>query len=541
MRTALWLIGWTLVALTLVTGGAGCGGRSEAYDERLQVSAPIVVGHHLAFLDQTRERVTLVRPYTREVTHVDVGRQPSFMLPTPDGARLIVICKGWVATARDELDELPSMVLIDPTAPEASVSYDLGSPFDEVAVSPDSRFAVAFFSSTSTPGAEEVFRNPNAVALLDLDEPDGLPVEKTVRSFGDVPLGVLFSGPDMAPLEPDGTLGTPRTLAVVFADGYVTFLDMEHPKRSEVTVHLTLPDHPQTVIPQEIVFAPEAGTVFLRCAGANDIYAFTLTARSPADPTENDFVISINTLATGSVPGDVGVFTDGTERKILVANQGSEDLTIIDALTSEFVSIPIGDPVDRVLLYPDPSPTVAVIFSQGSARTRIHFLDLEDVETQVGQNHDVLETNEPVQNIELIPGRDQALVLHDDSRSVMSVLDLTQRTLSPITAQGQLGGYVFTADGAHLAGFTYADTQVGLIDLSNLAVRTLQLTHAPARIFALQPDAEAAADAESRVVVVDHGDPAGRLSVIPNPSDPSRTSTYVLSGFLYEGLLSDPL
>ena len=61
-----------------------------------------------------------------------------------------------------------------------------------------------------------------------------------------------------------------------------------------------------------------------------------------------------------------------------------------------------------------------------------------------------------------------ALVLHDDNHSVMSVLDLTQRTLSPITAQGQLGGYVFTSDGAHLAGFTYATTQVGLIDFADM-------------------------------------------------------------------------
>ncbi len=540
MRTFLWLIGWTLVATTLVAGASSCGERGDLYETKLQVSAPIVVGHHLAFLDKTRERVTLVRPFTREVTHVDVGRQPSFMLPTPDGSRLIVICKGWVAAERDEEDELPSMVLIDPTAPADAVSYDLGSPFDEVAVSPDSQYAVAFFSSTSTPGANEVFRNPNAVAMLDLEDPGATPVEKTVRSFGDVPLGVLFSPPDMAPIEPDGSLGAARTLAVVFADGYVTFLDMAHPERNEVTVHLTLPEHPQTVIPQEIVFAPEAGTVFLRCVGANDIYAFTLTGRTPDSQTENDFVISINTLAAGSVPADVGMFTDAGERKILVANQGSEDLTIIDALTSEFENIFIGDPVDRVLLYPPESPTMAVIFSQGAARTRIHFLDLEDVENLGGQNHDVLEINDPVMNIELIPGRDQALVLHDDNHSVMSVLDLTERTLSPITAQGQLGGYVFTADGAHLAGFTYVNTQVGLIDLSNLAVRTLQLTHQPSHIYALQAF-DSAAEAESRAVIVDHGDPAGRLTVIPNPSDPSRTSTYVLSGFLYDGLLSDPL
>ncbi|MCK5652522.1 MAG: hypothetical protein KAJ42_14135, partial [Gemmatimonadetes bacterium] len=293
MRTTIWILGWILAGVSVITTG-GCGGRAGSLDQPLQVSSPIVVGHHLAYLDQSRERVTLVRPFTREVLHVDVGRRPSFMLPTPDGAQLIVICKGWVATSRDEQDEPASMFLIDPGAPDATVSYALGSPFDEVSVSPDSRYAVAFFSSSSMPGPDEVFRNPNAVAILDLEDtgPDAVPLEKTVRSFGDVPLGVVFSPPEMAPLLPNGDLGDARTLAVVFADGYVTFLDMAHPERSEVTVHLTLPDLPQTIIPQEIVFAPEAGTIFLRCLGANDIYAFTLTARSPADPTENDFVIS---------------------------------------------------------------------------------------------------------------------------------------------------------------------------------------------------------------------------------------------------------
>ena len=531
------------LTLLLVIWIAGCGGRGERWDQPLQISSPIVVGRHLAYLDQSRARVILVRPYTREVTRVPVGRRPSFMLPTPDGARLIVICKGWVATERDEEDEPPSLYLIDPAAPREVTTYPLGSPFDEVAVSPDSRYAVAFFSASSDPGADEVFRNPNAVAILDLEDTggDNVPHEKTVRSFGDVPLGVIFSPPEMAPLKADGTLGEARTLAVVFADGYVTFLDMAHPERSEVTVHLSLPSDPTTIIPQEMVFAPEAGTVFLRSSGANDIYAFTLTERTPAGPSENDFVISINTLGAGAVPADVGVFKQDGERKILVANQGSYNLTIIDALTSEFVNIPVGDPVDRVLLYPETDPITAVVFSQGSHRTRIHFLDLDNVETLGGQNLSSLDTNSPVQSIELIPGRDQALVLHDASRSVMSLLDLTQRTLSPITAHGPLGGYVFTPDGSHLAGFTFNLSQLGLIDLGNLAVRSVQLTHLPTQVYGLHPLHGETPDEESRTVIVDHGGSAGRLTVIPHPAAADRESTYVLSGFLLEGLLGAPL
>lgn len=519
---------------------AACGGRPSALDGPLVVSAPVVVGRHLAYLDQTREAVILVRPYTREIRRINVGQRPSFMVTTPDGAGLLVVCKGWKARVRGEVDEAPTVHLINPATPEAPRVFPLVSPFDEVALSVDGRHAVAFFSAGIQPGPDEVFRNPNAVAILDLDETSmgTAPLEKTVRSFGGVPIGVLFSGPSMAPVYPNGTLGTPRTLAVVLAKGYVTFLDMSHPERSEITVRLTRPEDTHLVVPEQLVFAPEAGTVFLRASGTSDIYAFTLTARDTAEEGLNDFVVSINTLAAGSVPADLGVYVDGGERKVLIANQGSRNVTIIDAYTSQFRNIEVGDPVDRVLLYPAQDPEVAVVFSQGSPRARIHFLDLKDLEVRGGQNLATLHTEQVVRNVIQVPGRAQAIVLHNDSRSVLSLLELTRRTLSPVTAHGPLGDFTFNSGGDLLVGFTFGLGMLGVVNLDNLGTRALSLGYSPSRVLALAAGPGEEPDEETGTVVVDHGSPGGHLTVVPNPGLADTADTFVLSGFFLEGLLN---
>ena len=66
-------------------------------------------------------------------------------------------------------------------------------------------------------------------------------VARTLRSYGTVPTAITFSPPLKLA---DG----PRTLAVIFADDFVTLLDVEHPTRSEVTIGLTLPPLPHRVL-----------------------------------------------------------------------------------------------------------------------------------------------------------------------------------------------------------------------------------------------------------------------------------------------------
>ncbi len=514
----------------------GCGGRPALLEQSLEVSGPIVVGRYLAYLDRTRERAVLLRPYEREVRHVDLGRRPSFMIPTPDQTRLVVLCKGWVATAAGEEDEVPTLHLVDLSTGESTV-YDLGSPFDEVAISDDNRYAVAFFSANAAPGETEVFRNPNSVAILDIET--GELVEKNVRSFGDVPRGVVFSPSTMAPIEPDGSLGPQRTLAVVFAEGYLTLIDVNQPERREITVRLSLPGMSARVTPLELVFAPAAGTAYLRASGSNDVYVLTLTSRAAPDPRENDFVVSVNTLAAGTFPSDVALFSDDGQQKVLVANQTSSDLTVIDALTARFVTIPVGDPVDRILVYPPDDPEVAVVFSQASHRRTIHFLDLENIEASLGRNLTTLEGAQPVVGMELIPNRAQALVIHDDARSVLSVLDLEERTLSPFTGHEPLAGYALTRDGEILAGFSRDKERLGVVDLSHLTSRMVVLSHRPSRVLTLEMGDGHPADPELRSVVIDHDEPYGLLTVLPDPLVDDAEESFTLRGFLLEGLLDE--
>lgn len=515
---------------------AGCENRHRIFEEPLAITGPIVVGRHLVYLDNSRQRVILVRPYEGSVEHVDVGRRPSFMLPTPDHSQLIVLCKGWMATSRDEEDEQPSLNIINPFTAERQ-AHDLGSPFDEVAVSDDNRFAVAFYSANAAPGETEVFRNPNAVAILDMET--GELQEKNVRSFGDVPRGVVFSPSSMAPLLPDGSLGSPRTLAVVFAEGYITLLDVTHPERREITVRLSLPGMSATVTPTELVFAPTAGTAYLRASGSNDVYVLSLTAREASEPEENDFVVSINTLGAGSIPSDVALFADGGHQKVLIANQASEDLTVIDALTARFVTIPVGDPVDRILVYPETNPEVAVIFSSGSPRRTIHFLELEGVEDALGRNLTTLEGAEPVVGMEMIPNRAQALVIHDHHRSVMSILDLYERTLSPFTGHEALSGYAMTSDGQLLAGYSGHDDRVGVVNLDHMSSRAVVLDHRPRRIFTLRLGRGESSDPELRAVLIDHHESYGLLTVLPNPLSDNADSTFALRGFLIDGIFDE--
>lgn len=531
---------WTMAALILVcfaTAWSGCGDRPEFYENPVAISDPIVVGRSLVYLDQTRERLTILRPYEGEVRHVDLGRRPSYMRPTPDNERLMVICKGWLATTADETDEEPSLYIVDPGTGDSEI-VPLGTPYDRVSASDDNRFVVAYFSADADPSETEVFRNPNSVAIIDLES--GEMTEKSVRSFGDVPRGVTFSPSTMASIGPDGRLGEQRTLAVVFATGYVTLLDVNHPERREVTVRLTLPGSSASLNPSSrMVFAPSAGAIYLRATGSNDVYVLTLTTRETSSADENDFVVSINTLAAGSAPADVALFQDGDRQLVLVANVGSDDVTVIDALTAEFFNIPVGAPIDRIVTYPAEDPEVALLYSHATKTNSVYFLDLEDIEARRGRNLTPLSGGELVTGMELIPSRPLALVTHDHAQSVMSVLDLEEQTLTPFTGHSNLGDYALTSDGRVLAGFSADRQTLGVIDLDTLAARAIALDHAPRSVLTLAPEEGAATDPELRTVVIVHDDPLGMITVVTDPLTGRGSGSFVMSGFLHENLFDE--
>src|SRR6185503_6474525 len=175
----------------------------------------------------------------------------------------------------------PKFWVIDTVHPEVeTLAYEIGSPFDRVAVAPDNSMVVAYFSAAG-PDDAGFFRNPNELAVIHLNEPpsDLNPTLKTIRSFGSIPEGVTLSPPMVVPGAEDPT---PRTFAFVLSSNNLTLIDANHPELREVSVRLDLGGH--AVIPREVVFAPNTSSAYVRSDNARDVLQVLIQAEAPATP-----------------------------------------------------------------------------------------------------------------------------------------------------------------------------------------------------------------------------------------------------------------
>src|SRR5262245_25400815 len=175
--------------------------RDTAFERPRVISGPVPLKQQVAYVDGALDRVVIVDADAAapDVATVSIGRKPIWAAPTPDRERLLVITRGEEALARGQVDEEPRLWNVDVAHPELEpTAYTIGSPFDRIAVSDDGRFAVAHFSDAG-PDAEGFFRNPNELAIVDLDQPPGPtnPTLRTLRSFGSAPTAVVLS-PSMA-------------------------------------------------------------------------------------------------------------------------------------------------------------------------------------------------------------------------------------------------------------------------------------------------------------------------------------------------------
>jgi hypothetical protein len=524
-----------LLALLGLAATACVGDRDPAFDRPRVVDGPIPLKDRVAYVDGALDRVVLVDadPAAPTVASIPVGRRPIWSAPDPQRDHLLVITRGEEALTRGQVDQDPMLWYVDVANPDAEpIAYPIGSPFDRIAVSDDGGLAVLHFSS-SGPDAEGFFRNPNELAFVDLTRPPGPdnPVLKTLRSFGSAPSQVVLSPPMAVPGAEDPT---PRTFAFVLALNRVTVVDATHPDRDEVTIRLDQAG--AQVDPREVVFAPNAATAYLRSDGARDVLEVLIGFDPPADdrPSANDYRTVLAELGAGGGPADIAVYDDVTGRRfVLAATPATSEIVVIDADTAEFVRVPVPDPVDRIVLFPfesDVIPQKAVLASLGSPREHVHVLDLDGIdEDLIPRDVDTVEAGAPVRAVEPVPGRELALLVHDDQRTVLGLLDVAYGSVSPLQGVARLDSYAFTPSGDYLVAATSGLPRLGLLELANLHPSDLRLDDEPAQIFALHNGA----------LFVDHADPLGRATIVPDPTA-SRDDAIVLSGFLLAGLLQEP-
>lgn len=506
--------------------------RPLQWDRPRTVLGPIPLKAQVAYVDSALDRVVLidVTADAPVISHTAIGRRALFAVPSAGRHQLFVITRGEQAIHSGEIDEPPRLWVVDTQRPGAAIAYEIGSPFDRVAVSPDGNLAVAYFSAAGS-DRDGFFRNPNELAVIDLARPpsDDNPALETIRSFGSVPDGISLSPPMVLPGDRDQV---PRTFAFILSANTLTVLDATHPDRHEVSIRLELGGPP--VVPREVVFAPGTASAYVRSDHARDVLQVVLESQppDPLDPDDNDFRAVVAELGAGGGPTDVAVYDDARGRRVvLAATPNTHEVVVIDADTAQFRSIPIADPIDRILLFPggEGPPHKAVFASIAAGAPRLHVLELDHLDDPLTQARlDPIRLDKPVRDVVAVPGRDLAMVVHDDARTVLGLLDLATTATAPLLGVGKLDSYDFSPSGSYLIGATAGVARVGFVALDNLHPTDFRLDEPPTHILATA----------NGKIFVDHAAALGRATVIPSPSA-TRSEAIVLSGFLTANLLDE--
>lgn len=516
------------VALTLAL--AACADRDPRYALSMETLPPVAAGSALVYVQPALSRATVVdlTQDTPAVRQVAVGGDPVLVNARVAHDEALVLSRGQRGAAG--VAPAPAS-LTGITAAGAARRWTLGSPFNALAQNGDGRYGMAYFNRSASAG--RLLFNPNEVAVVDLDRAQGPsnPVIRTVRSFGGVPNGVVFS-PTMT------VAGEPRTLAVVLSDAYVTLLDLNHPERSEVTVRLTLPEDPRAVAPAQVVFDTDNATMYLRADQSNDLYVLRLVTVTPESPTANDFRPALNQLAAGVRPADLALFGEPNARKLLVVSPGSRDARVIDTVANTTTVVSLDAVANRVLLFNGPSPRSpapalrALLYATAGVASAVSFVELTDIESRRSQNVETLQLGRVINQALPLPERGVVMFGHPTSATgSLSLLDLGRRTAAPIFSEVALESARFDDDQQALWVAPPSGERLGYIELNNFRPGELRLD---APIVDVIPVSRAA----GRRVVALHEASDGWITVVDG-TDVTRERSRSLRGFLLTGLLDE--
>lgn len=221
------------------------------------------------------------------------------------------------------------------------------------------------------------------------------------------------------------------------------------------------------------------------------------------------------------------VFESSLGSRLLVASGTRAE--IVEASSSRVTQIPLSTRADRILLFNGTSPfddteePRALLFAVG--QSSVSFLDLEEAEARTTRNLETLAVPGGIQ--QLIPLNDN-LVLIPQTSGGLTILNLEERTASPIQARLGLAAIVPSLATGRLWATSTGSKSLGYIDVSNLHPGEVRLDYEIQRLFVL--------DKAKRVVAV-HSAPEGLVSILDatDPEDTDKATT--LQGFFFEGIL----
>jgi hypothetical protein len=513
----------SLAGLLALSMAAGCGGRDDELDADFEGSAAVGLNRAVAIGDGQRNRVVLLTsesPSELSVTPLAVGENRLAMLPSVDGNGLLVLSSG-ERPRRNADDELPSLTLIDASAePRIAARYPLPDAFSTLTLDPTGRWVVLS-------GAGDNFvSNPNQLVLVDLTDPDFVPLTKTIRSFGAAPERFQFTEPLDVP-------GPDRRFLIVESRQDITLVDLDDPERPEITVGLPrtpagAPGRPLQVV----VHAGDAGVtddaqLAIRLENDPNLVLVNFT---PAEDAGLAFNLTLNLVDVGGPPAAVDfVTTDGGLRLAAVVPARTE-ADLVHPLTTgvEHVALPArfdqfrrvtdgalaDEPGDVALLW---SPTTSMVGFWSLGRTSsqaFRSVDIVNLETSVNQLFDV-------------PGSalgHRKLLQSPDNR--FFVLDLRSRQSFPMFANGRDLSLLVAPDGLRAWAFAPNSPLLAKVDLESLEPTSLEIERGISQLFDIETQS-----GDGRVLIALHSG-GGRGATLLDAVAPDTAESRFFPGLL---------
>jgi hypothetical protein len=527
-----WLAG-VLLLLVALAATVGCE-RADFYDRPLEMEGAFVLNGSYVTWDTAREqylRLELPRRLDDRVKqhYVTVAGSDHRVQRSVDGDELLILSPS-----------TRSLAVIAESGAEGGRHYDLGQPFDQLALSDDARFAVAYAGGARQPGTT-VAVSQNLIAVVDLTRPPAAsdaaqpnPRVQSVSSFGGARLGV-----EVSPEFDAG--GVPRRMAVVRSVGHVALFDLLEPTHPPIAVPLVVPGDPVDLRPTLTRFrARTTGhgglMVFLAAEGSGDVIELRLETHAEADPT-GPLAARLNQHPVGGRVSAMEPVTmaDGSLHVLALSSQARR-VVLVDVATGGGVQFELDTAYSTFHLFElaDGAGGVLVhaLFQAPNTRN-LAILAVDDVPAIGAKALKRRVLRVPYTSIEPVPGSERFVAFE---RAETSSRGLTLGWLGREAAEesvligGTFVAHLITEDGfllilADVAGTQYLvsiDTVSGLPQELVLDTRATRIDLVP----------------DTGFVVVTHDTPGGLLTLV-DPAAFRRADTARFHGFLLDGLFGE--
>lgn len=501
---------------------AACNKYDDPYEDPLSFMAPVATSEALTYVDQTRNEILFVIPGedALELNQQPIGDDRDVVLwsrATRNGSELLAL----TAPASEKEEDVEEILYRFPASGDGEpVEYTVGAPFQSVALSPDYRHAVLY-------NAQGQLQNDNLVAIVDLTGTDD-PRVMTLRGFGGRLTSVHFPAQTEEGVPATIKIGSHnRDIVAFLAEGEVVMVDMDNSETDEVAV-----EFPENLgfLPVDTLLRPQNSlysdpVLFVRSQYGSDVAMLRLVDKNDEVTGEPGFTAGISLIPAGNGATDFVFHDDSQVPYLITVDESRGSLVFTDIGSQHGFPVDLGGSARHVFLrdHDTGSGTVrqAVAWQQGG-RT-LHTLDLENVASTEGQNPEHMSVD---------TGIDELVQLDNDrlligSGTYLYVVDLANDQVTPLSSQVPYDPTSSALDENLLLLGTPGQVHVSSVDLKTLNPESMVLDD-PIQSFHYLPDAH-------KLMMV-HSDPIGHVTVT-SATEPSRGTSYVVWGFLLEGLL----